>query len=187
MSTKPTPNLAAHESAPSVGESLTDAGKPLVSRRQFFSKLSIGLGGLGALLAGVPIIGFLFAPLFGKSPQAWQPIGAINDFEIGQTKLVTFQDPSPLPWAGVTARTSAWLRRESETHFVAFAINCTHLGCPIRWLQDASIFMCPCHGGVFYGDGRVAAGPPPHSLFRYDTRVRNGQVELLTGELPITG
>ena len=87
----------------------------------------------------------------------------------------------------MTARASAWVRRESENQFTAFAINCTHLGCPVRWLQDANLFMCPCHGGVFYGDGRVAAGPPPHELFRYDTRVRNDQLELLVGELPITG
>src|SRR3712207_8271662 len=40
----------------------------------------------------------------------------------------------------------------------AFAVNCTHLGCPVRWIQDASLFLCPCHGGVFYSDGRVAGG-----------------------------
>ena len=187
MSTEPTVERSSHEVGPSVGESLTDAGGPLLSRRQFFSKLSIGLAGVGAALAGVTIVGFFFAPLFAKAQQEWQSIGAVNEFTIGETKLVTFRDPSPLPWAGVTSNTSAWVRRESEDQFVAFAINCTHLGCPIRWLQDAELFMCPCHGGVFYGDGRVAAGPPPHELFRYDTRMRNGQLELLTGELPITG
>lgn len=178
--------LGPERIGPTVGESLADAGKPLLSRRQFFAKLSIVLSGIAGAAVGLPIIGFLFAPLLEKSQQ-WQAVGAIGDFTIGETKLVTFEDPSPLPWAGVTARTAAWIRRESEGQFVAFAINCTHLGCPVRWLQDANLFMCPCHGGVFYGDGRVAAGPPPHPLFRYETRVRNDQVELLTGELPITG
>jgi menaquinol-cytochrome c reductase iron-sulfur subunit len=186
MSTEPVQRSSA-ETGPGVGESLTDAGKPLLSRRQFFSKLSIGLAGLGAALTGLPIVGFLFAPLFARTQQQWQVVGAVSEFAIGETKLVAFEDPSPLPWAGVTARTSAWVRRENENQFVAFAINCTHLGCPIRWLNDAEIFMCPCHGGVFYQDGRVAAGPPPHPLFRYETRVAGGQIELLTGELPITG
>jgi menaquinol-cytochrome c reductase iron-sulfur subunit len=176
----------ASSTASDIGESLADAGAPL-SRRQFFTKLSLGLAGLGAALAGIPVVGFLFAPLFGRPPQEWQAVGALGDFTVGETRLVTFQDPSPLPWAGVTARASAWVRRESENQFVAFAINCTHLGCPVRWLQDANLFMCPCHGGVFYGDGQVAAGPPPHPLFRYDTRIRNDQLELLVGELPITG
>ncbi len=101
--------------------------------------------------------------------------------------LVSFLDPSPLPWAGVTARSAAWLRRENERDLVAFAINCTHLGCPVRWLADAELFMCPCHGGVFYHDGRVAAGPPSQPLFQYPVRIQNGQVELLVGALPIAG
>ena len=84
------------------------------------------------------------------------------------------------------ARTAAWLRRESDDRFIAFSVNCTHLGCPVRWLPDANLFMCPCHGGVYYGDGTVAAGPPPHPLPRYPVRVREGQVEILTSPLPIT-
>jgi menaquinol-cytochrome c reductase iron-sulfur subunit len=187
MNTEPTTQNSSAETGPSVGESLADAGAPLHSRRQFFARLSLGLAGIGAALTGVPIVGFLFAPLFGKPPQQWQSVGSLRDFQIGETRLVTFEDPSPLPWAGVTARAAAWVRREGENEIIAFAINCTHLGCPVRWLSDANIFMCPCHGGVFYQDGRVAAGPPPRPLFRYESRVRNGQIELLTGELPITG
>ncbi len=90
-----------------------------------------------------------------------------------------------VPWSGVTARTAAWLRREADDRFIAFAINCTHLGCPVRWLPDADLFMCPCHGGVFYGDGRVASGPPGRPLARYEVRVRGGVVEILASPLPI--
>lgn len=186
MHTEPGPERPA-DPGPGVGESLADAGTPLLSRRQFFSKLSLGLAGVGAALAGLPIVGFLFAPLFSPSPREWQAVGAVGDFAIGETRLVTFSDPSPLPWAGVTSRAAAWVRRDAEAQFVAFAINCTHLGCPVRWLEDANLFMCPCHGGVFYRDGQVAAGPPPRPLFRYETRTRDGQLELLVGELPITG
>ena len=50
------------------------------------------------------------------------------------------------------------------------------MGCPVRWLQDAELFMCPCHGGVYYEDGTVAAGPPPKPLVRLRVRVANGQV-----------
>ena len=55
----------------------------------------------------------------------------------------------------------------------------------MRWLPDADLFMCPCHGGVFYNDGRVASGPPGRSLVRYPVRVRNGAVEILASPLPI--
>jgi menaquinol-cytochrome c reductase iron-sulfur subunit len=108
----------------------------------------------------------------------------VEGFALGKTVRVTLLDASPLPWAGVTARTGAWLRREGEQAFVAFAVNCSHLGCPVRWLPSAELFMCPCHGGVYYRDGAVAAGPPPRALARYPVRVRGGQVEILTGPIP---
>jgi menaquinol-cytochrome c reductase iron-sulfur subunit len=46
--------------------------------------------------------------------------------------------------------------------------------------------MCPCHVGVFYSDGTVAAGPPQHPLIRYPVRVNNGQVEIQSVPVPIT-
>lgn len=150
----------------------------ILDRRQFLTRLCLGLGGVGAAIVGVPIVGFLLAPLLRKVPEQWQPIGAIDQFKVGATVLVTLTDPSPLPWAGVAAKAAAWLRRDDEQAFVAFAVNCTHLGCPVRWLQDASLFMCPCHGGVYYQDGKPAAGPPPRPLARYAVRVRAGQVEI---------
>ena len=158
-----------------------------LSRRQFLAKLSLGLGGLGVALVGVPIVGFLLAPLLRKVPEQWQAVGAVDQFKVGETVQVTLIDPSPLPWAGVSARTAAWLRRDSAQDFVAFAVNCTHLGCPVRWLQDANLFMCPCHGGVYYTDGKPAAGPPRRPLNRYAVRVREGQVEVLPNPIRAAG
>ena len=158
----------------------------LLSRRQFLARLSIGLGAVGAALAAIPVVGFLLSPLVKKPPETWRSVGAVDNFEVGKTVEVSFLDASPLPWAGVTAQTAAWLRRDSEQDFVAFAINCTHLGCPVRWLSKANLFMCPCHGGVYYNDGTVAAGPPPRPLTQYPVRIRNGQVEIQTSPLPIT-
>ena len=50
--------------------------------------------------------------------------------------------------------------------FQVFAINCAHLGCPVRWFPESGLFMCPCHGGVYYDDGARASGPPPRGLYR---------------------
>ena len=154
-------------------------------RRLFITKVSLVLMGFAALLVAVPVVGFLIGPLIRRFPGMWRSVGDVNTFTIGTTVKVTFRDPSPLAWAGVTADTAAWLRRVSETEFVAFALNCTHLGCPVRWLPDAGLFMCPCHGGVYYSDGRVAGGPPPRALFTYPVRVHNGQVEIQTSAIPI--
>jgi menaquinol-cytochrome c reductase iron-sulfur subunit len=160
-------------------------GSNKLDRRRFLLRLSLGLGSIGAAIVSIPVIGFLLSPLIQKRPQIWRSVGTVNNFEIGKTVEVSFQDASPLPWAGVTAKTAAWLRRETETFFVAFSINCTHLGCPVRWLADADLFMCPCHGGVYYRDGAVASGPPPKALSRYPVRVHGGRVEVLTSPVPL--
>jgi len=157
-----------------------------VSRRRFLERLSIGLGAVCTAILGLPVIGFLVAPFFRKTPDVWRTVGKVGQFEIGKTVNVAFLDASPLPWAGVTAKTAAWLRRVNETEFIAFAVNCTHLGCPVRWLADAKLFMCPCHGGVYYEDGAVAAGPPPKPLTRYQVRILNGEVQIHAAPIPIT-
>jgi menaquinol-cytochrome c reductase iron-sulfur subunit len=154
-------------------------------RRAFVVKLSLGLMGLAAALVAVPIVGFLIGPLIRKFPAIWRPIGKAESFAVGKTVLVSFRDPSPMAWAGVTAETAAWLRRDASGEFTAFAVNCTHLGCPVRWLPDANLFMCPCHGGVYYSNGTVAGGPPPLPLFQYPVRVNNGMVEIRTSAVPI--
>lgn len=157
-----------------------------LSRRKFLARLSLTLTCGAAAGLAVPVLGFIFAPLFRREPQNWRPVGALSSFKIGETVAVRFEDASPQRWAGVAARTAAWVRRESETSFVAFSINCSHLGCPVRWMPAANLFLCPCHGGVYYQDGTVAAGPPPRPLTRYPVRVSGTEVEILTGPIPIT-
>lgn len=153
------------------------------ARRRFLARISIILGSLGAVFASIPSVAFLLG--LRKTPQIWRTVGKVDDFTVGSTVNVAFQDSSPLPWSGVTAQTATWLRRTSDQQFVAFSMNCTHLGCPVRWLADADLFMCPCHGGVFYADGRVASGPPPMPLNQYPVRVQNGEVQILTSPVPI--
>lgn len=167
-------------------EQTTDSAPAEVmpSRRRWLAMMSATVSGVAAIAIATPILGLILAPLWKRAPRLWREVGSVNDFGIGSTVEVTFADSSPLPWAGVTARTAAWLRRIDETTFVAFAANCTHLGCPVRWLPDAKLFMCPCHGGVYDEAGRVTAGPPPRPLAKYDVRVRDGRVEIRTMPLP---
>jgi menaquinol-cytochrome c reductase iron-sulfur subunit len=157
-----------------------------ITRRRFLEKLCIGLSGICAAILGIPLVGFVVTPIFRKTTGKWISIGNMTDYEVGKTVSVTIIDPSSLPWAGITAKNALWLRRVNESEFIAFSVNCTHLGCPVRWLADAGLFMCPCHGGVYYSDGTVAAGPPPKPLIRYDVRTANGQVEIKTMAIPIT-
>ncbi len=156
-----------------------------LSRRQFLSRITIGAGVVGAILIGAPSLGFLFSPLIRKPPLVWRDVGAVDKFKVGETVIVDYLDPSPLPWAGVSARSAAWLRRAGQNDFIAFSVNCTHLGCPVRWLPDAQLFLCPCHGGVYDHNGVPVAGPPPRPLAHYPVRVQNGQVQIQTSPIPI--
>lgn len=156
------------------------------ARRSFFAKLSIGLSGVIGAIMVLPGLGYILAPIFRAPPRKWRKVGKVDQFKVGSTILVTYEDSSPEPWAGVTARTGAWLRRTTETDFIAFSINCRHLGCPVRWVDDAGLFMCPCHGGVYYSDGTVAGGPPPKPLERLSVRVKGDEVEIETGAIPLT-
>jgi menaquinol-cytochrome c reductase iron-sulfur subunit len=162
------------------------ASKAELTRRMFLARFSIALGSLGALVVALPVAGFLLAPYFRRQQDVWRSVGKVDSFKIGETAAVQYEDASPLPWAGVTARSAAWLRREDADTFIAFSINCTHLGCPVRWLPEANLFMCPCHGGVYYKDGTVAAGPPPQPLPRYPVRVKDGEVQIQTAPIPIS-
>ncbi len=158
----------------------------VASRRRFLSRLSLGLSAAAGAVVSVPIVAYLLSPLLGPRSQDWSDVGEVGAFRVGATVEVALQDPSPLPWAGQTARTAAWLRRDSEAQFTAFQVNCTHLGCPVRWEEKASLFLCPCHGGVYYADGRVAGGPPPQPLFKYEVRVQNGKVQVRNPGLQVS-
>jgi menaquinol-cytochrome c reductase iron-sulfur subunit len=152
-------------------------------RRVLATIVAAASAGVAALL-GAPA-GWLFVrPAVRIEPPPWRAVGRVADFRIGGTVKVDYLDAKPVPWAGFAAQSAAWLRRESETEFVAFTLYCTHTGCPVRWEEGAGLFLCPCHGGAFHRDGAVAAGPPPQPLTRYPVRVRDGSVELQPQPLP---
>lgn len=156
-----------------------------VSRRSVLSWSLVAAGAVTAAVAAIPFVGYFISPLIKAEPHVWRDLGPVDKYKINETVEVSYQDPNPVPWSGQTALTGAWLRRASETEFIAFSLSCTHLGCPVTWKQEAKIFLCPCHGGVFTAEGDVAGGPPPRPLWRHQTRIRNGHVEIETRALPI--
>ena len=157
---------------------LPDWKKVFVSRQEFLKALGLALSGLIGVAVAIPGLGFFVNYFFLPKREGWVKVGPVEKFKTGETVNVVFENPGSLKWDGVTARNSAWLRRDADDKFVAFAINCTHLGCPVRWEGSAKLFLCPCHGGVYDSSGDVAGGPPPRPLHRYPVRIANGQVEI---------
>ena len=81
----------------------------------------------------------------------------------------------------VAQELSFYLLTENGRDFKAMSNICTHLGCRVRWVEDQSQFLCPCHNGVFSKDGNVVAGPPPRSLDVYQAKVEDDQIYVLGG------
>ena len=155
-----------------------------MTRRTLLNRLALGINATAALLVGIPLIGFVFAPAKQKAKNKWVSLGKLDTFTVGQTKLATYTNPFLVPWDGVTADIPCWVRRIDEKTFQIFAINCAHLGCPVKWFAESKLFMCPCHGGVYYEDGSRASGPPPRGLFEYEYRIKNDVLEVQGGRLP---
>jgi Rieske Fe-S protein len=169
---------------------MTASTESIISRRGFFMKLGILFNGFAAMVVAVPVVGFLLSSVTrgrANGYLSWVPLGRIDEFPEGETRLATFRNPNVMPTDGKTVDTACWVRRVAGEKFQVFAINCAHLGCPVRWFPQSGLFMCPCHGGAYYRDGARASGPPERGLFEYPYKVANGLVTIQAGELPTPG
>jgi menaquinol-cytochrome c reductase iron-sulfur subunit len=155
------------------GESMT--------RRRAFTVFGQAIGGVAGAAVALPAIGFALAPVFDQEEVTWEPVGPESDFSATdyiQVVLTIVQD------IGEAGKTTAYVRRGSEdleeepTEYIAISTRCAHLGCPVRYVEAAANFICPCHGGVYGFRGEVTGGPPVRPLDRFQTRVSNGQVEI---------
>jgi menaquinol-cytochrome c reductase iron-sulfur subunit len=166
------------------------SNETLMTRRGLFMKLGILVNGVVAAILAVPIVRFLLSSVTLSRENAytgWVPLGRVSEFPEGETRLATFRNPYVAPTDGKTADTACWVRRVEGDEFQVFAVNCAHLGCPVRWFPQSGLFMCPCHGGAYYRDGSRASGPPERGLFEYPFKVEGGVVTIQAGELPTPG
>jgi menaquinol-cytochrome c reductase iron-sulfur subunit len=174
----------AHAPSGSAPPGAPAPGAEPVPRRRFLMRLGIGLNAVAGALAALPIVGYLFSPVRTLGERAWVRLGPLENFPEGETRLATYRNPFSQVWDGATANISCYVRHLPGGGFQVFAVNCTHLGCPVRWFPQSGLFMCPCHGGAYYADGARASGPPPRGLFEHAHQVRDGQLWIRTGHLP---
>jgi menaquinol-cytochrome c reductase iron-sulfur subunit len=156
------------------------------SRRTFLFKVALFLNGVVGAVIAIPIVGYLLGPALRKSSSenAWIGLGTVSDYPEGETRLAEFRNPVTTPWDGETGNIPCWVRRISGNDFQVFAINCAHLGCPVRWFAQSNLFLCPCHGGVYYRDGSRASGPPERGLFEYAHKIVDGNLMIYAGKMP---
>src|SRR5579875_1620494 len=147
-----------------------------VTRRRFMSGVAQGAGGIAAASFALPALGFALGPVFKRQQLDWQIIGTTNDFVETSyvTKVITI-----VQGIGEAGKSIAYVRKrdpaiDTEPHdqwnnWIALSNRCMHLGCPVRYVEAAQRFICPCHGGIYNFRGEVAGGPPVRPLDRFYT------------------
>ncbi len=153
-----------------------------VTRRRLMTGVAHGAGGIAAAAFGLPALGFALGPVFERQQAHWESIGSVNQFtpDTYVPKVIT-----QAYGIGEAGKTTAYIRAHNASidppfvgSYVALSSRCMHLGCPVRYVDAAQRFICPCHGGVYDFLGKVVGGPPVRPLDRFATRVRNGELEV---------
>jgi menaquinol-cytochrome c reductase iron-sulfur subunit len=154
-----------------------------VTRRTLFTGGALAAGGIASAAFGLPALGFALGPVFKQQEGArYEDVGPEADFneQFYIPKTITL-----VPDIGEPGKTTVYVRKRDPKRdgdklkqfpYIAISTRCAHLGCPVRYVQAAERFICPCHGGVYDFSGKVAGGPPVRPLDRFQTKVENGRV-----------
>ena len=156
-----------------------------VTRRRFMTGTAHTAGGVAAAAFTLPALAFALGPVFQSHPARWLAVGPVSDFPTDTylPKVITLD-----PTTGTVGKTTVYMRQRNPSidtdrpdqynQIVAISNRCMHLGCPVRYIDAAARFVCPCHGGVYDFRGVRAGGPPVRPLDRFYTRIINGIVQI---------
>jgi menaquinol-cytochrome c reductase iron-sulfur subunit len=154
-----------------------------ITRRRMMTGVAHGAGGIAAAAFGLPALGFALGPVFKPTTFDWQIIGVPGDFnELNYvTKVLVI-----VAGIGEAGKSIAYVRKRNPAidtepndkynNYIALSSRCMHLGCPVRYVEAAERFICPCHGGVYNFRGEVVGGPPVRPLDRFYTFVHGGYI-----------
>jgi menaquinol-cytochrome c reductase iron-sulfur subunit len=156
-----------------------------ITRRRFMTGTAHTAGAVAAGAFTLPALGFALGPIFKTAPHRWETIGNVSSFgEDNYTAVIVTLTPG----IGEAGKTTVYVRKfnpaidtdppDKDSKFIAISSRCAHLGCPVRWVDAAERFICPCHGGVYDLLGRRVGGPPVRPLDRFYTRVVGEEVQV---------
>ncbi len=155
-----------------------------MDRRQV---LSLTITGTGLVVAGIVVVPSLisiFSPAFEARPASlWQAVAEVDRFKIGEMQKSLLSIASPAR-ADELSQKAIYVWRRSADEFVVYSRSCTDLGCPLVWDAGSEWFFCPCHGGIFDKEGQRRAGPPKLPMWRYESRIENGVLEINLRSVP---
>jgi len=156
-----------------------------VTRRRFMTGTAHTAGGIAAAAFALPALGFAIGPIFKSTPHRWETVGTVDQFTDNNYIPVVI---TLTPNIGEAGKSTVYVRQfnpeidtdpyDKGTPYIAISSRCAHLGCPVRWVDAAERFICPCHGGVYDLLGRRVGGPPVRPLDRFYTRLEGEEVQV---------
>lgn len=149
-----------------------------ISRREFFTFVTMLLGGMITSVLGWNLGRYFISPAWKRTMEGWVEVVSLEILSSGVPTNVNYIQRKIDGWMTVEGLNSVWLLREGD-EVTAFNPKCTHLGCPYRWDEEKNSFVCPCHTAVFSKTGEVVSGPPPRPLDRFPIKIENGIVMIL--------
>ena len=155
-----------------------------MTRRTVFTVAGQAVGGLAGAVVVLPARRLRAGADLRRARGELGGVGPLDDFaaDTYKPRVITIVEG-----IGEAGKTTVYVRRGNpedprarspEPTYIAISTRCAHLGCPVRFVQAAGNFICPCHGGVYDFQGKVIGGPPVRPLDRFQTRVVDGQVEI---------
>ena len=148
------------------------------TRRSFHTSVIYGLWALIAGALSLPAAIYLLLPPRARKEGQWVEAGDVTQLPLRAPEEVVFRRNRVDGWKITSEKVTAWVVKLSEKDVVAFAPQCTHLGCNYHWDARQGNFLCPCHNSVFSIDGKVLGGPAPRPLDRYQAKVTDGKLLL---------
>ncbi len=156
----------------------------MIDRRKWLAVLIQGGSAVMAAVVGIPALLSAISPGWRSRPGGqWRTTGRLADFPLGTVQPAVVKVGRG-DWAQTLESKTVYVYRLTDDQVVVYSRNCTDLSCPLVFDAGSECFFCPCHGGIFGKDGKPMAGPPSKPLYRYVTRIRDGELEIDLHSLP---
>ena len=125
-----------------------------------------GVGGFGLY----PVVRFLLPSVDSGITTSPVPVVEVGDLKPGEYVMFNFQSRPAI----LILKSGGDPNNPAD--YVSFSAVCTHLGCTVAYRDDLKQMWCACHNGRYDLVGRVASGPPPVPLQRFDVFIRRQRI-----------
>jgi menaquinol-cytochrome c reductase iron-sulfur subunit len=159
-----------------TNESTAELAEP--TRRRFYVTFVYGLWAVITGMLSIPALVYLFFPPKAKKSAEWVDVADLSTIRPDSPEEIIFRRSRVDGWKIMSEKATAWVVKTADNKVIAFAPQCTHLGCAYHWDAANKNFLCPCHTSTFAMDGHVLGGPAPRPLDRYAVKIDGNKLQI---------